>query len=243
MKEYTIVHTSNVVKALEAMRCLLDRTAQEEGMGLLFGRPGEGKTTAISYLANQFNGVFLRANVTWTVTSMLGAIMMELGLEPLHRRAPMMEASIKALIMDKRPLFIDEADYCLRNTDMLDGLRDIYDSAGVPVVLITMETAPRTIRTKLGLARFRRRITQWIEFSGLTLADAIKIAKTLVDVEMSHDLVARVHRETSGNIGQMINAFVRIEKLAKTNGLERVDMKAYGARALLPHGGQGVSAG
>lgn len=234
MSVLKIVHTTNVVKAKVGLEALINRGRGEEGMGLLYGRPGEGKTTTVCYLMNQYNGVFLRANVTWTVASLLRSLMLELGLEPHFRRAPMIDAAIESLSFEPRPIFIDEADYCLREMDMLDAIRDIYDSASIPVVLITMETAPRVIRTNQRLARFRRRITQWIEFNGLTMDDALKIADDLYhDVDIEEELVARVHAETSGNIGLMLIAFSSIRKFARTNELDSVSVSAFGKRGLL----------
>jgi len=234
-----IVLTSNVRMARGALTRLLSRdSGREEGMALLYGRPGEGKTTAVGYLMNQYDAVFLRANIAWTtsITAMLQALMRELEHEPLAYRAPMLEVAIEVLARTGRPLFVDEADYCLRNMDLLDALRDIYDSARAPVVLITMETAPRIIRSSARLARFRRRITEWIEFQGLSLEDARQVAAELVDVRIEEDLLDRLHRETDGNIGLMVPALGRVEQAARASGLEAISLETFGARGLLPGG-------
>ena len=231
MKNKTVL-TSNIRKFLLAMQALSERGVGGEGMGLLWGEPGEGKSTTIAYVVNSRGGVFLRARVTWTVTSMLQALMRELDLEPSHRRDPMIERAIEELMRHGRPIIVDEADYLFRQTDMLDALRDIYDSAGVPVVLVGMGDIARRIRTNERFSRFRRRITQWVEFAGLTMEDARRVADELCEVHVSDDLLARLHEETRGNIGRVVIGLERIERLGRSSRLDTVGLAEFGARRL-----------
>ena len=233
-----IVKTSNVVRAVKGVKALHDRGRGEEGMGLLYGRPGEGKTTTVTYLINQFNAVFLRGRVSWTVTSMLGTLMKEIGREKRHRRAPMVEAAIEHFAVNDQMIVIDEADYLLRQTDMLDALRDIYDMSQVPVLMVMMEKAPRKIQSKQRLARFKRRITEWIEFDGLTRQDTMKVCNSLphladeTPIEIGEDLAMRIHEEADANVGHVVIALGRIERFARANDLERVTLAEYAERDL-----------
>jgi len=231
MRNATVL-TSNVEAFLGAVEALKKRSAGEEGMGLLWGLPGEGKSTTISYVTNTRGGVFLRARVTWTVTSMLRALMAELNLDGGRFRDPMIDQAIEELSRWPRPVFIDEADYLFRQTDMLDALRDIYDASKVPVILIGMEDIARKIRSNDRFNRFRRRITQWIEFKGLTLADTQLVARELCEVGVEDDLVERIHRETGGNIGHIVIALSLVEHFGKMNGIARVGNEHYGTRPI-----------
>ena len=185
--KHDMAMTKNVRKFLAAVTELKDRPPGVEGMGLLFGKPGEGKSTTIAYATNALNGVFVRAMSTWTVTAMLGALMVELGYEPLYRKIPMMNIITRELMQEPRPIFVDEADYLFRQPVMVDALRDIYDVTGSPVILIGMEMMVRKIRTN---GRFARRITQWVEFTGIDLADARTLASTVCEVETDDLLLA-----------------------------------------------------
>ncbi|MFZ2948935.1 MAG: AAA family ATPase [Desulfuromonadaceae bacterium] len=162
--KHKLASTKNVRRFQTALRELRDRPLGVEGMGLLWGKPGEGKTTIIAHSANETDGVYLRANAGWTVTSMLQTLVRELGGTPGNRRAPMMDWCFDKLRGGKRPIFVDEADYLFRQTEMLDALRDVYDETGSPVILIGMEDIARTIQNN---GRFARRITAWIQFNGL----------------------------------------------------------------------------
>ncbi len=226
---HELASTKNVRRFQTAMRELRDRPLGVEGMGLLWGKPGEGKTTIIAATCNQTDGVYLRANASWTITSMLQALVRELGGTPGNRRAPMMEWCFEKLRGGSRPIFIDEADYLFRQTEMLDALRDVYDETGSPVILIGMEDIARTIQNN---GRFARRITAWIQFNGLDIEDARTVANTVCEINLEDDLLEYLHQEAGANIGRMVVGLSRIERFAKASGLDSVSLAAWNYREL-----------
>ncbi|MBU0665379.1 MAG: ATP-binding protein [Proteobacteria bacterium] len=228
--KHEMAMTKNVRRFVGAVRELSQRGPGLEGMGLLGGEPGEGKTTTLAYVSNLVNGVYVRANACWTVTAMLAEISHELGLPRQRFKHPMINGIIGAMLMDPRPIFVDEADYLLRSTDMLDTLRDIYDMVpGACVILVGMEELAAKVRAN---GRFARRVTQWVEFSGLDVADAVTLASTVCEIPVGRDLVEHLHKETRGNVGRMVVGLTRIESLGRSQGLEAVDLAAWGDRQL-----------
>jgi DNA transposition AAA+ family ATPase len=226
---HELAKTKNVRLFISAVGELRNRPLGVEGMGLLWGEPGEGKTTVVAYAANTMDGIFLRANACWTVTAMLGALVTELGGAPRARRSVMMDDISQRLMNQERVIFIDEADYLFRQTEMLDTLRDIYDLTGAAVVLIGMERIARTIQDR---GRFARRITQWVEFKGVDLDDARTLADTVCEVKLADDLLEHLHREAKANVGRMVVGLARIEQMAKTSGLETVTLDDWADRPL-----------
>lgn len=227
--KHEMAMTKNVKRFLAAIRELQNRSLGTEGMGLLWGHPGEGKSTTIAYAANMLNGVFLRANTCWTVTSMLSDLMVELGMSPLHRKAAMINTIVKKLMEKPRPVFVDEADYLFGRADMVDALRDIYDLTGSPVILIGMEEMARKIQTR---GKFARRITQWIEFAGIDAADARTLADTVCEIKISDDLLEFVRAEAKANIGRMTTAMSKIESFGRTNTMTAVTRSDWADRML-----------
>jgi len=227
--KHEMAMTKNVRRFLAAVRELQNRSLGTEGMGLLWGQPGEGKSTTIAYATNILGGVFLRANICWSVTSMLADIMTELGMAPMHRKAPMIKAIVDHLMSRRRPVFIDESDYLFKRADMIDALRDIYDLTGSPVILIGMEEMARKIQTK---GKFARRITQWIEFAGIDAADARTLADTVCEIKIGDDLLEFVRLEAKANIGRMTTAMSKIESFGRTNQLKTVTRAEWGDRML-----------
>lgn len=221
--------TDNLQQFLSAIDDLMNRPQGTEGMGLLYADPGQGKSTAVAYAANALDGVFVRAVGCWTVTSMLGELCRELGGQRMCRRSDMVEFIVKRLADKPRPIFVDEADYLFNQFSMIDSLRDIYDMSGSPVILIGMEDIARKLQQH---SRIARRITQWVEFTGLSMGDARRVANECCEVEVSDDLLGYLHAESRGNIGRTIIGLTRIERKAKMNGLARIDCSGWQDAAL-----------
>jgi len=228
--KYELAKTKNVRMFQAAVGELLSRTPGViEGMGLLYGEAGEGKTTVVAHAANVYHGVCLRATAGWTMTHMLGSLMRELNGEPLKRRAPMVDWIVEQLARQERVIFVDEADYLFEQTEMLDVLRDIYDLSGAPVILIGMEKIARKIQ---GNGRFARRITQWIEFKGIDRDDARTVADTVCEVKVADDLLAHLHKESKANIGRIVVGLSRIENMGQASNLASVTLSDWGNRSL-----------
>ncbi|MFH1857322.1 MAG: ATP-binding protein [Candidatus Omnitrophota bacterium] len=233
--KYELAKTKNVRTFLAVLNDLRVRPMGVEGMGILWGRPGEGKSTVLAYATNIFNGIFIRAKRSWTMTSLLEAIIFELHGVPGRRRSQMEDWIEKKLMefREERIILVDEADYLfsssMASSDMLDVLRDIYDTTGTPIILAGMENIARRIQEE---GRFARRITSWVEFQGIDLDDARIVADTICEVGVADDLLAHLHRECKASIGNIVPALSRIENLGKTTGIKTVDMAAWGDRPL-----------
>lgn len=222
--------TKNVVELRSAYETLLNRDSGIPGMGLVHGDTGRGKTTAIAWLVNQVNGVYVRANATWTPSAMLGVIMQELGAEPLHNSsAAMVQHIVRVLAQESRLLVVDEADYCFSNIKMLETLRDIHDVSGCPVILVGMAGIERKIVHR---PQLRRRISQWVEFMPADLADSKTLTETVCEIEIEDDLLQRIHQESEGNVGLMVVGLSRVEQFAKAQGWKKVDDERWGNRQL-----------
>ncbi len=240
MKHHT-VQTKDVRKFDQANDDLLNTEAIER-MGILCGLPGTGKTTALTRLANKYDAVFIRASACSTITTVLGDLCEMLGYvgkdgRRMQRRDDMYRYICKALVQDAitgkplppRPLYIDEADYCLRHLEVLDILRDIYDTTGCPTILIGMENLAKDIQKN---GRFARRITQWIEFEGLDLEDTALVARELCEVQVFPDLLQHLHLEAVGNIGRTKTGLDKIERWARANRLNSVNLAQWGDKPL-----------
>lgn len=229
--EHKMAFVKNVVRLRDAYDTLVNRNTGVPGMGLIHGSTGYGKTTAIAWLVNQVNGLYVRAGANWTPSAMLGAIMRELGAAQLASgAAAMVDYIVQQLAQAGRPLFVDEADYLFSyNARMLETLRDIHDVSGQPVVMVGMEGIERKLVHRKQLAR---RISQWVEFLPADIEDARIVAQTICGVQLSDDLLAHIHTETKGSVGLMVVGLAKIESLAKTNNWKKVDMEKWGNRQL-----------
>jgi hypothetical protein len=226
-----IAITENLRRFLVALEELRSRAHCEEGMGLLHGTPGQGKTTALGLAVDKTSGIYLRAKSLWTPNKLLRELCVELDLPALSSSAAMLDSVVREMVMEQKPLFIDEADYLMNSVMLFDLVRDIYDLARTPVILVGMPGFKRKIKNDRW-ARHARRITQVVEFSGLTLADVALVAREVCEITIADDLIKHIHKETEGNIGYTVTGLRKIETLARASSLTTVDKKQWGSRSL-----------
>lgn len=221
--EHNRAMTKNFRRFLAAVRELQDRPAGMEGMAIVWGEPGEGKTTAVAYACNALDGVYIHVMPTWKVRKLLAGLSIELGGEEGRFIDPMVDFVIERLSERPRPIFIDEADRLFNDPKMLSTLRAIYDVTGSPIVLIGMEKFARKVQSR---AKYARRITQWVEFSGIDMDDAALVA-SVYDVKLDDDFMRYIYKESRANIGYMSDAFIKLRSFAKLNGLDVVTRKDW----------------
>lgn len=214
-----IVPVANVMRLSAASDALLNREPGMPGMGLIYGHTGLGKTTAVTWLITRNNGVYVRALSTTTPSSLLRTIARELDLEPRRSNVETVEAIVQRLAETGRPLFVDEADYLVSSTRLVETLRDIHDLATVPVVLIGMAGIQRRLRSREQLTG---RIAQWVEFAPASMDDLRLLATQLMEVSLADDLLARLHEASRGSMRLAVVGMGHIEALGKSKGLPTV---------------------
>ena len=217
----------NVERLQDAFGSLESRHLELPGMALIYGYTGAGKTFAVTHMMTRFRGVFIRAWSTWTANNMLGAITRELGGSAIRWNQPMVDFIVQELVRNERPLFVDEVNHIDNSGQMMHLLRDIHDTTGVPVVMISEETTPRKI------ARFPQiagRIYESVEFKPLDLEDMHTLAEAVCEVEVADDLLKKLHRDTDGNMRMATDGLAKIERMARTNGIAKVTVQDWGSR-------------
>lgn len=227
----------NVAALQTAFESLLSRDPGVPGMGLVYGKTGYGKTTAVTWVMNRTGAIYVRAAATWTPSTMLGKIMAELGAEALHgRSAQMVDYITTAMATAQRPLIVDEADYLLGNLKMLETLRDLHDISGLPVLLVGMDGIAKRLQHRQQLLG---RVSQWVEFRPADLDDARVLAETVCEVAVAEDLLAELHQVCHGSMRLMTVGLSRIEQAAKAASLRSMDAETWGGRKLVVDGARG----
>lgn len=224
---HQVAQVKNVRMLKQAGDELVGRALGVPGMALLWGATGYGKTTSVVWWANQVNAIYVRAAALWTPRAMLTAIMHELGAQPMTSCAPMVLWIAQRLSITGRPLIVDEADYLLSSSKMLDTVRDLHDTSTAPVVLIGMAEFQRKVIHRQQLAG---RISQWVEFAGADLEDARVLADELCEVEVEDDLLEELHRSSGGSMRGLVVGLSRIESYAQRRSLKQIGADAWAGR-------------
>jgi len=210
----SFVETDNIRKLVKAMGALEGRDAEIPGLGLIYGRAGLGKTKAVSWYAVNHDSIYLRGAALWTPHWMLTDLCAELRQYPERYTAQLFGQVMKALKKSDRPVFIDEADYLLRDSRMLDTVRDLHDKTNIPIVLIGMEQITGKLIRK---GQFWSRLSQIIEFQPLTPGEIAFLAKTWANLKTEAGASEILRKATAGDFREVTVALYHLERMAKAN--------------------------
>lgn len=215
------VKTRNVKNFIGLMNNLIDKSNEVPKMGLIYGDPGLGKTQTAVWWATNNDAVYVRAQNKMTCRWLLEKIVYELGESPSRKMADLIEQCITHLRLKPQVIIIDEMDYLINRHRIVETLRDLHDLTGVPIVLIGMQEA----KTKLGKYRhLYDRISEIIEFKPFSKDDMDVIVEELSEIKIT-DEAKEIFFEKTNRFRQVIKGISLLENLAKTNGLNKIDVK------------------
>lgn len=224
-----IAIVSNVLATQMMVESLNQRAHGVPGIGLVYGEPGLGKTTATAWLVNRCDGIYIRATSGMTLAQLLRQIVKELSGPDIHSRESMLNYIVEHMAVYNRPLFIDEADYLLNDKNTLEIVRDIHDLTNSPVVLIGMEAVRRKLQRH---KQFYNRITEWLEFQPLKFQDLQIIVDAVIEksITIERDLLDQLLSDTDGEVRRIITGLSKIEAFAIANGLTSIDLTQWGSK-------------
>lgn len=226
---FVVAGVKNISLLSDASDSLISRAPGVPGIGAIWAPAGAGKTTGVAWLAGKTNAVYVRALASWTPSSMLGDILRELDEGPRARCADAVRQIVDKLRASGRPLFVDECDYVVKRTALVETLRDIHDLSTVPLLLVGTDDFMRAVKLRQQLSG---RVAHWVHFQPADLADARVLADAVCEVEVAGDLLERLHECVHGSMRGLTTGLVLIEKFGKRTGKTRVTLKDYGNRAL-----------
>ena len=224
-----IAIVSNVVATQMMVEALNQRAHGVPGIGLIYGDPGLGKTTATAWLVNRCDGIYIRATSGMTLAQLLRQIVKELSGPDIYTREAMLNYIIEHMAIHNRPLFIDEADYLLNDKNTLEIVRDIHDLTNCPVVLIGMESVRRKLQRH---RQFYNRISEWLEFQPTQREDLQIIVNAVIEptLTIQDDLLSQLLNDTDGEVRRIITGLSKIEAFALANSLTSIDLQQWGSK-------------
>jgi replication-associated recombination protein RarA len=224
MKQGKLVKTRNVVETDEAINLLVTRPKGEMvGLGLLYGKPGLGKTTYASRMALLRNYVYLRLEATTTPKAF--SLQLIDGLyNYLNLQYPPRNGATNAIfrrcmnIIEEHEdivIIIDEIDYAFRQPQLLGAIRDIVDETLAIVILVGMQNA----RDRLAQINeyYFDRCNSFYEFEAASLKDISMIAKEIMEVSVSQEQINTIYFNSGGNLRKAMKMLHLLEANLKAN--------------------------
>lgn len=224
MKQGKLVRIANVVEADECISFLLNRPKLEMvGLGLIYGRPGLGKTTYASRVAFTRGYVYIRLEATTTAKTfakrLLATLYHKFGLNdcvPQGSTNTLFQTCISLLENhEDTVIVIDEIDYAFKDEKLLGAIRDIVDETLAVVVLIGMQNA----KDKLSQINeyYFDRCNSFLEFQPVSKADIKIMAEQMLEVEVNDQLVNYIHFNCCGNLRKAMKVMHILEQNALNN--------------------------
>lgn len=214
----------NVMALEELVERVRGRSYGLPGMAVFYGFSGYGKTTAATHAANTFNAYYVQLKSVWTKKTLVEAILTDLGIPPRRNIADMVHQISEEIARTGRPLLIDEADY-LVNRNMVELVRDIYESSEATIILIGEEQLPVKLQQ---WERFHGRMLDWVPAEPADSDDARLLARLYCpDVEISEDLLAMLTMASNGSIRRICVNLDRLREFARTRGLRELDRRLW----------------
>lgn len=225
-----VAQISNIDLVSVATEKLMSRVDGLPGIGVMFGEAGRGKTIAACALANLTRGYYVQVRSAWSRKALLEKMLFEMGIKPVGTISNLLDQICEQIAASKRPLIIDEFDFCLRSDGMIELVRDIYEGSQGTMLLIGEETLPQKLKR---WERFHSRVMAWIPALPASMDDARKLAPIYCPgVTVADDLIGRVHELAHGSVRRVCVNLTLIHEEALLMGEDRMTLATWGERAL-----------
>ncbi len=243
MNSHLLVRTKNVERGLECLSYILSRpVAHQVGMGMIYGKPGLGKTQFSMRYAIEHDSVYLSALKASTPKSFTVALLSKLR----ERYEPSLNEPIigpKARLFrdildtvnrhttkDHMPLIlIDEVDNIIHypHEEIIGMLRDIADNTVAGVVLVGMQDLREKVM-KLN-SHYYNRFIYFAEFKPLTDNDVLMMCSQLSTIAIAEDLAKFTNEkpQAGGDARKVIKAIRLYEEIAQKLSREGLDLNTY----------------
>jgi replication-associated recombination protein RarA len=229
MKQGKLVRTQNVIAADKCIEYLLTRPKLEMvGLGLLYGRPGLGKTTYASRIAFSKGYLYVRLEATTTpkafASKLLLALYKRFGMGeyiPYGTANDLFMMCITLLEDHKDTIIVvDEIDYAFRHPQLLGAIRDIVDVTTAIVILVGMQNA----KDKLNQINeyYFDRCNFFYEFQDLPKKDIAELCSEVLEIKFHSDIVDYVHFHSCGNVRKAMKLIRSVEEIGRYKNLELV---------------------
>ncbi|WP_175948592.1 AAA family ATPase [Burkholderia pyrrocinia] len=212
-----------------AIERAVSRSANLPGLVCFYGPSGWGKSMAANYVANTRRARYVQAKSVWTKKHFLKAVLFEMGIKPAATIPEMADQVAEELAASGRPLVIDEMDH-LVDRNAVELVRDLYESSQAPILMIGEEGLPNKLKK---WERMHGRVLAWVPAQPVTLEDAHKLRPLYCpNVGVAEDLLAKLVELSHGSVRRVCVNLERIQEEALVQGLDSIDLEAWGKREL-----------
>lgn len=222
-----VAPTQTVAVAMAAMEQLITRQQGMPGLAVLSGKPGLGKTSAITRLAHpvDYNALYIACKPFDTSKSLVATLLKELGAP--HKAhwsvREMFDEALSALVQQNRPLVVDEVDY-IAKTKVIEVLRTLHDVGAVSILMVGEDDLKRTLARYH--ERFHDRVLVWASAVLSDLSDLDKLAQVYAPgLKLQTEAKKTLVNRSGGVARKIVTALHNLREQASRRGLESIGVE------------------
>lgn len=218
-----IVLTQNMAGFANVVENLINKPERMDRIGLIHGKWGHGKTTALEWFYTNNHCFYVRSMAAWSrsVTMMVEDILTAYRVEPRGRLKQDVRELVRVAKKHRAPLFIDEANRVVRKSILIETIRDVHDFSRIPIILIGQENIINLLKRR-DLGPVFSRVTEIYEFKKLTARDTQHISKELCDLVCDIKVANFIRTVCLGDFRLVNSLLVRVEELCKLNQVSEI---------------------
>ena len=224
------VAIKNVASFMAMTMRLIDRDPHLPGFGVCHGPSGFGKTYSSIFAQNKTRALRVEVGDSWTRRALVSAILRECGVNVRKKDsiADLAGRAIDLLGDDvRRPLIVDEADK-LVDKGMIEIVRELQESSGIPVILIGEEKLPSKL---LQVERMHNRVLDWFPAQPCDLEDARELANSFLSgISISDDLLESICAASGGRARRIVVNLAHARELARNRSIKALDLNSWGGQ-------------
>jgi hypothetical protein len=227
-----IAQIENLGLTQYAAQLLARRVESLPGIAVLYGPAGYGKSIAAETVAKAARGFYVQVRSAWTRKTLLKKILaaMDEKKETKGTLDELLDACCTKLAEKKRLLALDEFDYCCRNDNMIELIRDLYEGSQASFLLVGEERIEARLKR---WERFHSRILTWIPAQPASREDAGKLAAIYCPAaKVKDDLLRHLVDLSRGSVRRLCVNLSAINEEALAQGWREVSSALWGDRPL-----------
>lgn len=218
-----IVLTENMTGFVAHVEALKSKPAWMDRIGLIHGRWGFGKSTALQWFYANNRVYYTRAMAGWlkSVNWMIEDILRVYRVEPRGRLKTDIRELIRVVKKYQAPLFIDEANRLVKRSMLVEMVRDVHDLSRVPIILIGQDDMISHLK-RHDFMPFYSRVTEIFEFKPLTVSDIQRIAFELCDLQCFEKVAVFIRSVCLGDFRLVNTLLSNAEEICHLNKLTEI---------------------
>jgi Cdc6-like AAA superfamily ATPase len=193
------------------------------GLGLVYGKPGLGKSTWASRTAFSKGYIYLRLESTTTPKNFAQRLLSSLACRYNYGNVPTCGATntifkrCMAILENHEDavIIVDEIDYAFSNKQLLGAIRDIVDETLAIVILVGMQN----VKEKLLQVNeyYFDRCNVFCEFGSSDKKDISELCRQVMDKTPNDAMQEMIYRESTGNLRRAVKLIYGVENAIAGN--------------------------